>query len=59
LPQREDSEEFRSESHLEVALTQEKNRDIRRLLKLLGHEVTRLRRIQYGPFKLEDLLSGA
>jgi 23S rRNA pseudouridine2605 synthase len=59
LPQREDSEEFRSESHLEVVLTQEKNRDIRRLLKLLGHEVTRLRRIQYGPFKLEDLLSGA
>jgi 23S rRNA pseudouridine2605 synthase len=25
----------------------------------LGHEVTRLRRIQYGPFKLEDLPSGA
>ena len=43
------------ESHLEVVLTQGKNREIRRLLKALGHEVTRLRRIQYSPFKLEDL----
>ena len=46
------------ESHLEVVLTQGKNREIRRLFKALGHEVTRLRRIQFGPFKLEDLPSG-
>ena len=47
------------ESHLEVVLIQGKNRENRRLYKALGHEVTRLRRIQYGPFKLEDLSSSA
>jgi len=47
------------ESHLAVVLTQGKNREIRRLFQALGHEVTRLRRIQFGPFKLEDLPSGA
>ena len=47
------------ESHLDVVLIQGKNREIRRLFKTLGYEVTRLRRIQYGPFTLENLPSGA
>lgn len=46
------------ETHLKLVLTEGKNREIRRLMKLLGHEVTRLRRIQYGPFQLENLLPG-
>ncbi len=43
------------ESHLELVLSEGKNREIRRLLKTLGHEVIRLRRIEFGPFQLGRL----
>ena len=47
------------ESHLEVVLIQGKTVKSEDCSSHWGHEVTRLRRIQYGPFKLEDLPSGA
>ena len=46
------------ESHLKVTLIEGKNREIRRLFKALGHEVTRLRRICFGPFELGSLVPG-
>jgi 23S rRNA pseudouridine2605 synthase len=46
------------ESHLIVELTEGKNREIRRLLRLVGHDVTRLKRIAFGSIELGTLLPG-
>lgn len=46
------------ESHLTVELTEGKNRELRRLFKSLGHEVTRLKRISFGPLTLDGLEPG-
>ena len=46
------------ESLLELELTEGKNREIRRLLKALGHEVKTLKRIAFGPYTLSDLKAG-
>ena len=47
------------ESHLVLTLQQGKNREIRRLCKALGHEVTRLKRVAYGHLTLGNLQPGA
>jgi 23S rRNA pseudouridine2605 synthase len=46
------------ESHLTLELRQGKNREIRRLLAALGHEVTKLKRVAYGALELGDLPAG-
>ncbi len=43
------------ESHLVLTLTQGKNREIRRLCKAVGHEVTRLKRVAFGGLTLGNL----
>ena len=43
---------------LKVALSEGKNREIRRVMKSLGLEVSRLIRLSYGPFQLGSLKKG-
>lgn len=46
------------ETHLTVTLTEGKNREVRRLLAAVGHEVTRLKRVAFGGLELGDLAPG-
>ena len=46
------------ETHLEIALTEGRNREIRRLLDACGHGVTRLLRVAYGGIELGTLQPG-
>jgi pseudouridine synthase len=42
-----------------LAVTEGKHRMVRRLLANVGHPVTELRRLSYGPLELGDLAAGA
>jgi 23S rRNA pseudouridine2605 synthase len=42
-----------------LALTEGKNREVKRVMEHLGLDVTRLIRVSYGPFQLGDLAEGA
>jgi len=47
-----------SNAWLTIAIREGKNREIRRIMDYLGHKVSRLIRISYGPFQLGDLEDG-
>lgn len=47
-----------SHSVVEIELAQGKNREVRRLFEILGHEVVELKRVQIGPIKLGELPIG-
>jgi 23S rRNA pseudouridine2605 synthase len=47
------------ESHLIVELVEGKNREVRRLMLAIGHEVTRLRRVQFGGLTVDGLSPAA
>ncbi len=47
------------ETHLRLELIEGRNREIRRLMAALGHEVTRLKRISIGGIELGSLATGA
>jgi 23S rRNA pseudouridine2605 synthase len=47
------------ETHVTIELTEGKNREVRRLCAASGHEVTRLKRVAFGPIELGDIPPGA
>ncbi len=48
-----------SNAWLSIAIREGKNREVRKIMEHLGHHVSRLIRVSYGPFQLGDLPSGA
>ncbi|ARB40681.1 MULTISPECIES: pseudouridine synthase [Mammaliicoccus] len=48
----------RNVTHVEITITEGRNRQVRRMFSHFGHEVVKLTRVEYGPLNLKGLNAG-
>ncbi|GGI39900.1 pseudouridine synthase [Mammaliicoccus stepanovicii] len=48
----------RNVTHVEITITEGRNRQVRRMFSHFGHEVVKLSRVEYGPLNLKGLNAG-
>ena len=46
------------EAEISVTIHEGRNRQVRKMIEAVGHQVVRLKRVRFGPVQLGDLPSG-